>query len=97
MKTLKKIIFFLKPQERKKAGMLMLMIIVMSVLEMVGVVSIVPFMGLVGDMSQLKQDTFIAQIFLLSGITSESQFVFLLGVGVLIALFISAGISIFTL
>ena len=83
--------------QRRRFYFLQILVVIMSFTEIIGVVSIVPFMGLVGDMSQLKQDTFIAQIFQISGITSESQFVFLLGVGVLIALFISAGISIFTL
>jgi HlyD family secretion protein len=69
----------------------------MSVFEILGVASIIPFMALVGDMSQLEQNTFIAEIYRQSGITSESQFVFWVGLCVLGLLFISMIISIFTI
>ena len=67
----------------------------MAVIEVLSVASIIPFMALVGDMSQLQQDTIIAQVYQVSGITSESQFVFLLGVSVLVMLFVAAMISMF--
>jgi ABC-type multidrug transport system, ATPase and permease components len=54
-------------------------------------------MALVGDMSQLEQNTFIAEIYRQSGITSESQFIFLVGLCVLGLLFASMIISIFTI
>ena len=53
-------------------------------------------MALVGDMSQLEQNTFIAEIYTQSGIKSESQFVFLVGLSVLVLLVVSMIISIFT-
>ena len=96
-KLIRQFFSLLTPGQRRRFYILQVLVVIMSFTEIIGVVSIVPFMGLVGDMSQLQQDNFIAQIFQLSGIASESQFIFLLGVGVLIALFISAGISIFTL
>ena len=69
----------------------------MTIVEILGVASIIPFMALVGDMTQLQQDTFIAKFYQMSGINSESQFVFILGICVLIMLFISMIISIFTI
>jgi ATP-binding cassette, subfamily B, bacterial PglK len=60
----------------------------MAVMETLGVASIIPFMVLAGGMSQLQQDTIITQVYQISGITSESQFVFLLGVNVLVLLFL---------
>ena len=68
----------------------------MAFTEVVGVASIIPFMSLVGDMGQLQEDTLIAQVYRKSGITSETQFIFLLGVAVLLMLFISTIISMFT-
>ena len=68
----------------------------MTIVEILGVASIIPFMALVGDMTQLQQDTFIAKFYQMSGINSESQFVFVLGICVLIMLFISMIISVFT-
>ena len=45
----------------------------MAIVEIFGVASIIPFMALVGDMSQLQQDTLIAKVYQSSGITSESN------------------------
>ena len=87
----------LSKSQRKRFYALQILVVVMAFTEIVGVASIIPFMALVGDMNQLQQDTIIAQVYQLTGITSESQFVFLLGVGVLIMLFFSAIISMFTL
>ena len=48
-------------------------------------------------MSLLQQDTTISELYKLSGISPESQFVFLLGIGVLVIFMISSIISMFTL
>ena len=87
----------LTPRQRKRFYALQIMVVVMAFTEILGVASIIPFMALVGDMSQLQQNTILAQMYQLSGINSESQFVFLIGVGVLIMLFFSAIVSMFTL
>ena len=86
----------LSPYQRKRFFILQLLVILMSIVEILGVASIIPFMALVGDMSQLQQDSFFASLYKMSGITSESQFVFVLGICVLIMLFISMVISVFT-
>lgn len=86
----------LTSNQRKRFYLLQLLVILMAFMELLGVASIIPFMTLVGDMSQLQQDTLYAHMYKFSGITSESEFVFLLGVGVMIMLFISASISMFT-
>jgi ATP-binding cassette, subfamily B, bacterial PglK len=87
----------LTSSQRSRFYALQILVVVMAFTEILGVASIIPFMALVGDMSQLQQDTLAAKAYQLSGVTSESQFVFLLGVSVLIMLFISAIISMFTL
>ena len=86
----------LSPYQRKRFYVLQLLVILMTIVEILGVASIIPFMALVGDMTQLQQDTFIAKFYQMSGINSESQFVFVLGICVLIMLFISMIISVFT-
>ena len=90
LKLIKKIIILLNSSQRKRFYALQILVVLMAVMEIVGVASIIPFMALVGDMDQLQQDTIIAQVYEASGITSESQFVFLLGFGVLIMLIISS-------
>tara|TARA_B100001250_G_scaffold412412_1_gene443544 strand:+ start:7206 stop:8930 length:1725 start_codon:yes stop_codon:yes gene_type:complete len=68
----------------------------MSLTQIVGVASIIPFMALIADLGQLQQDTIIAEVYKLSGLNSESQFVFWLGLSVLIMLFLASIISMYT-
>lgn len=82
--------------QRRRFYFLQTLVVTMAFTEILGVASIIPFMTLVGDMSQLNQDTFIASIYKYSGIDSESKFIFLLGMGVLVMLIFSAMISMFT-
>jgi ATP-binding cassette, subfamily B, bacterial PglK len=93
-KLIKQLFSLLTLTQRKRFYTLQILVVLMAFIEISAVASIIPFMALVGDIGQLQQDTIIAQVYQASGITSESQFVFLLGVGVLLMLFISAIISI---
>ncbi len=93
---IKQLFTLLTSNQRKHFYALQILVIVSSFVEILGVVSIIPFMALVGDMDQLQQDTIFSQIYQLSGISSEMYFVFLLGLGVLIMLFFSAIVSMFT-
>ena len=47
MQIFKKIFNLLLPQERRSAGLLLIMIIMMALLEMIGVASILPFVTVV--------------------------------------------------
>ncbi len=96
-KIIKELFNLLTPSQRKRFYVLQIFVALMAVLEIFGVASMIPFMAVVGDMGQLKEDTLIAQVYQSSGITSESQFVFVLGVFVLLALLISTIISMFTI
>ena len=40
MQTFKKLLFLLSPSERKRAGLLLIMIFIMALLDMIGVASI---------------------------------------------------------
>ena len=95
-KLVKNLFDLLSPNQRKRFFVLQFLVIVTSVFEILGVASIIPFMALVGDMSQLEQNTLFAKIYIESGVASESQFVFFIGLCVLGLLFISMIISIFT-
>lgn len=96
LKLIKQIVVLLNPSQRKRFYALQILVVIMAIMEILGVASIIPFMGLVGDMSQLEKDNILAQAYQASGLNSESQFVFLLGFGVLIMLVLSAMISMFT-
>lgn len=68
----------------------------MAFAEIAGVVSIGPFMALVGDMDQIQGESFIAEIYRFTGLSEPRTFLFWLGVGVLLMLTASALISMFT-
>lgn len=86
----------LTPSQRKRFYLLQILVILMALSQIAGVASIIPFMALIADLNQLQQDTFIAQVYAASGLNSESQFVFWLGLSVLIMLFLASIISMYT-
>tara|TARA_B100001057_G_scaffold126366_1_gene125189 strand:- start:57498 stop:59294 length:1797 start_codon:yes stop_codon:yes gene_type:complete len=96
-KLIRHLFSLLTKKQRKQYYALQLLVVLMAVMEIAGVASIIPFMALVGNMSQLKQDTLIAQVYQASGISSETQFLFLLGFTVLIMLLIATLISSYTI
>ena len=69
-KLIKNLFDLLSINQRKRFYILQFLVIVMSVVEILGVASIIPFMALVGDMSQLEQNSFFAEIYRESGATS---------------------------
>ena len=44
MENFKKLIFLLTPSEQRRAGLLLIMILVMALIDTIGVASILPFM-----------------------------------------------------
>tara|TARA_B100001175_G_scaffold316900_1_gene332055 strand:- start:252 stop:2063 length:1812 start_codon:yes stop_codon:yes gene_type:complete len=94
--TLKHLFSLLTISQRRHFYALQVLAIMMSLTQIVGVASIIPFMALVGDLSQLQQDTTIAYIYRASGLSSESQFIIWLGFSVLIMLFFASFISMYT-
>ena len=92
MQTFKKIIFLLTPNERKRAGLLMIMILIMSLLDMTGVASILPFMAVLTNPSLIETNSILNYIFESSsifGVENNQQFIFALGVLVFLVLIIS--------
>ena len=97
LRIIKKLFPLLSPDQRKAFYSLQILVMLMAIMEILGIASIVPFMVLVGDMNILQQDTIFARFYQASDLSSEAHFVFLTGVAVLIMLFISSMISMFTL
>ena len=93
-KLIRNLFNLLSTNQRKRFYVLQFLVIVMSVLRWCSFNY--SFYGLVGDMSQLEQNTFFAEVYSQSGVASESQFVFYIGLCVLGLLFVSMIISIFT-
>ena len=78
-KVIKKLFLLLTPAQRKNFYFLQFLVILMALMEIVGVASIIPFISIIGDMSQLSEDTIYAKAYITSGIDSEFNFVIILG------------------
>lgn len=96
IKLIKSLFFLLTKDQRRRFYILQILIILMASMEIIGVASIIPFMALVGNMDLLNQDTVFAQIYLFSGISSKSNFIFVTGLLVLSMLLVAALISMLT-
>jgi ABC-type multidrug transport system fused ATPase/permease subunit len=92
MLTIKNFLFLLNPNERKRAGLLLLMILIMALLEMIGVASILPFMAVLTNPDVVDTNIILNKVFQflkLFGIQNNQQFLFALGVLVFILLIVS--------
>ena len=94
---LKELYSLLADEQRKKLLRLQGLVVLMAFAELGSVLSIGPFMALVGDMSQLQGDGVVAEVYRLSGLQDPRTFLFWIGVGVLVALALAATISMFTI
>lgn len=87
--TIKKLLVLLTPAERKRAGVLMVMIIAMAFLDMLGVASILPFMAVLANPNIVQTNTMLNVAFTTSlqiGIRTTEQFLFAIAVLVFVLL-----------
>jgi ABC-type branched-subunit amino acid transport system ATPase component len=92
MQAFKKILFLLTVQERKRAGLLLIMIIIMALLDMVGVASILPFMAVLTNPILIETNVILNTMFQTSkifGVETNQEFIYALGVVVFLLLIIS--------
>ena len=84
-----KLLALLTPPERRSAGLLMGMILVMAFLDMLGVASILPFMSVLANPELAQTNVVLNTAFTISrhiGIHTPEQFLFALGVLVFVLL-----------
>lgn len=99
MQVLKKLIYFIADHERKRAGLLLLLILLMALLETIGVASIMPFIAVITNPSIIETNMIINTMFkasLFFGIETKQQFLFALGILVFLLLVTSLAFSAFT-
>ncbi len=92
MKTFKKFFFLLSTHERKQAGLLLLMIIVMAFLDMVGVASILPFMAVLTNPDLVETNLILNHLFEYSkifGVKNNQDFLLVLGISIFAILIIT--------
>ncbi|AAV81381.1 ABC transporter ATP-binding protein [Idiomarina loihiensis] len=95
-KRLKALFKLLTPEQRKRLIGLQFLVVLMAFAEVAGVAAIGPFMALVGDISLLQGEGKLAQLYTVSGFENPEDFLFWLGIAVLIALSGAAAVSMFT-
>ena len=89
MQIVKKLLFLLTLNERKKAMFLMGMVLILAMLEMIGVVSILPFMAVLMSPELIDTNNVLNAAFNTSslfGIETKNEFLFLLGIVVFLIL-----------
>ena len=96
---LNKLLALLTPPERKRAGVLMGMILVMAFLDVLGMASILPFMAVLANPELVQTNAVLNTAFTTSrhiGIHAPEQFLFALRVLVFVLLVTSLAFKAFT-
>lgn len=96
MKTLKQILDLLSPQERRRALLLLMLILIMAFVDMVGVVSIMPFMSVLSNPDVVHTNPYLQTVYETLGFTEVQPFLFFLGVAVFMLLVVSIAFKAFT-
>ena len=100
MQTFKKLLFLLSPHERKRAGLLLTMVIIMALLDIMGVASILPFMAVLTNPGLIETNIILNKIFQYLnsfGIENSFQFIFTLGAFMFVLLIVSLSFKSFTI
>lgn len=96
LNTLKELFQLLTPVQRRKFYVLQILVVLMAIMELVGIASIGPFMALVADINLIETNSLYKQLYLTSGISNPTDFLFLAGLAVLLMLGLASAISILT-
>ena len=99
MQNIKKFLFLLSLHERKRAALLLIMMLIMALLDMIGVASILPFMAVISNPEIIETNLILNKIFQISkifGVQDNQQFLLFLGILLLIILVISISFKAFT-
>ena len=100
MQIFKKLLFLLSSKERRRAILLLGVIIIMAIFEMIGVVSIMPFMAVLMSPEIVETNTFLNNAYNASsifGVETNQHFLFLLGILVFVLLISSIILKVFTI
>ena len=83
-------------EQRYRLFRLQILVLIMAFAEVAGVASIGPFMAVVGNSSYIHEQYLLSHIYELLGLNNINDFLFWLGMAVLLALALAACISMFT-
>ena len=85
MRIFQKFLFLLTSAERRKAGLLLIMVLIMAILDMIGIASIMPFLAVLTNPKIIETNAILKSIYeasIIFGIQNEQEFLFALGITV---------------
>jgi ATP-binding cassette, subfamily B, bacterial PglK len=94
--TIRKILDLLTPNERRRAYLLLGMILVMALLDTIGVASILPFLAVLGNPEVVQTNLWLSMAYERLGFTTPESFLFFLGLIVFFALVVSVSFKALT-
>lgn len=100
MNKVKKILFILSPEERKKVSLLLFMVLIMAFLEMIGIASIMPFISVLVNPEIIETNSILNNLYKSSsaiGIENKNHFLFFLGISCFVLLIISISFKALTI
>ena len=92
MNLLKKVLSLLTKSEKRSALLLLMLVLIMSIIDMLGVASILPFIAVLTNPQIIETNVLLGHLYDKSstlGVDSTNQFLFFLGIAVFILLLIS--------
>ncbi len=92
----KRIFSLLTKEERRKSAWLFVLILIMAVLEVVGIVSIMPFLAVVGDPTIIQTNKYLAWAYQSLGFQDDNGFLFAMGLVILGIIILNNGFTCFT-
>ena len=92
MEIINKFLYLLSNQERKRAYLLLVMILLMALIDMLGIASIMPFIAVITNPDLIENNYILNYFYEFSGIfgvTTNQQFIFIFGIVVFLFLLFS--------
>lgn len=84
----------LSRKQRKKFWILQIILIISSTAEFIGISSIVPYIGILSNPTVIESNRYLSFLYNLTGFTQNKEFVFILGIYIVLLVIISSLISI---
>ncbi|MHA3098252.1 ABC transporter ATP-binding protein [Acinetobacter brisouii] len=96
LKTLQNLWNILTPLDKKKLGVVTILVIFMTIIESLGVVSIMPFLAVLANPESAQQSFLLKKIYTLLNAKNTNQFIVYLGLASLSIVIFSAALKIIT-
>jgi len=91
--TLQKVLRLFTPEERRQLGLVFALILAMSLLEVVGVASIMPFLDVLANPGAIQESTLLSGAYDAGGFQDTNSFLFAMGVSVFVVIIVTNGVG----